>query len=148
MLEKTSANLAHLSRTITYKTFNIQDTPEPDETFDTAISNHMLYHVPDRQKTISELHRILKPGGLLLAATNGANHMIELAKLVQQFDPSYMKAHGAESFGLENGAEQLSEFFSEVECLPFDSSLLVTEAGHVPRDKEPRTLPCKQVVLI
>jgi ubiquinone/menaquinone biosynthesis C-methylase UbiE len=129
MLEKTSSDLAPISRSrdITYKTINIQDIPEPDESFDAAIANHMLYHVPDRQRAISELHRVLKPGGLLLAATNGANHMIELAKLVQQFDPSYMNVRGAESFGLENGAEQLSELFSEVECLPFDSSLLVTE---------------------
>ena len=87
----------------------------------------MLYHVCDRRRAISELHRVLKPGGLLLTATNGAYHLIELAKLVQRFDPSYMNFRDAESFGLKNGAEQLSEFFSEVEYLPFDSNLLVTE---------------------
>ena len=87
----------------------------------------MLYHVRDRRRAISELHRVLNPGELLLTATNGAYHLIELAKLVQRFDPSYMNVRGAESFGLENGAAQLSEFFSEVEYLPFDSNILVTE---------------------
>ena len=87
----------------------------------------MLYHVQDRPKTLSELRRILKPGGLLLAATNGANHMVELSELVQQFDPGYMSTRGGESFGLENGAQQLEAFFLNVELLLFDSNLIITE---------------------
>ena len=128
MLEDTRANLGGLSHQFLYKNFDIQDIPEPDDSFDAVIANHMLYHVPERARAIFELHRVLKPGGRLLAATNGANHMIELAQLVQKFVPDYMKARGAESFGLENGAEQLSECFNNVELLPFASGLRVTEA--------------------
>lgn len=127
MLDETRSNLVGLTQNFSFKACDIQDIPEADETFDAVIANHMLYHVPDRAKAISELHRVLKSGGLLLAATNGENHMVELAELVQQFDPKYMSTRGGESFGLENGARQLEEFFSDVELFPFDSNLIVTE---------------------
>ena len=37
--------------------------PEPDCTFDYAISNSVLEHSPDLEPVIAELHRVLKPGG-------------------------------------------------------------------------------------
>ena len=37
--------------------------PEPDCTFDYAISNSVLEHIPDLEPVIAELHRVLKPGG-------------------------------------------------------------------------------------
>ena len=40
--------------------------------FDAVIANHMLYHVPDRPRAFAEVRRVLKPGGKLYAATNGA----------------------------------------------------------------------------
>ena len=35
----------------------------------------MLYHVPDIDKAVSEVHRILKPGGKFYAATGGSKSM-------------------------------------------------------------------------
>ena len=37
--------------------------PEPDCTFDYAISNSVLEHIPHLEPVIAELHRVLKPGG-------------------------------------------------------------------------------------
>jgi SAM-dependent methyltransferase len=37
--------------------------PEPDGTFDYAISNSVLEHIPDLEPVIEELGRVLKPGG-------------------------------------------------------------------------------------
>jgi SAM-dependent methyltransferase len=37
-----------------------------DETFDLAICSHVLEHIPDDRQAISELYRVLRPGGTLL----------------------------------------------------------------------------------
>ena len=55
-----------------------QSIPYPDRIFDVLIANHMLYHVPDRPKALSEIKRVLKPGSRLYAATNGEERLQEL----------------------------------------------------------------------
>lgn len=40
-----------------------ESIPEPDATFDYAISNSVLEHIPDLEPVIRELGRVLKPGG-------------------------------------------------------------------------------------
>lgn len=42
---------------------DIQDLRFPDATFDAAVCVDVLNHVPRPDKAISELHRVLKPGG-------------------------------------------------------------------------------------
>jgi SAM-dependent methyltransferase len=42
---------------------DITDIPRPDESFDVALCSHVLEHVPDDRKAMSELFRILRPGG-------------------------------------------------------------------------------------
>ena len=38
------------------------DMPFPDELFDLLIANHVLEHVGDDRRAISEIRRVLKPG--------------------------------------------------------------------------------------
>lgn len=42
---------------------DLQDIPFPDATFDTAIAHNVLEHVPDDNKALTEIARVLKPGG-------------------------------------------------------------------------------------
>lgn len=41
----------------------------PDLTFDNIICFHILEHIPDDQRALQELYRVLKPGGLILLQT-------------------------------------------------------------------------------
>jgi SAM-dependent methyltransferase len=41
--------------------------PFEDETFDLILCNHVLEHIPDDHKAMSELYRVLKKGGTLIA---------------------------------------------------------------------------------
>jgi ubiquinone/menaquinone biosynthesis C-methylase UbiE len=51
---------AHLSRA------NVEELPYPDNTFDTLINTMAFTGYPDGDKAMSELNRVLKPGGKLL----------------------------------------------------------------------------------
>jgi SAM-dependent methyltransferase len=87
---------------------DVQRLPFADATFDSAVAAWMLYHVPDRDRAIGELARVLRPGGRLIAITTGRDHLAELWQLV-----------GAEkyesSFSRENGRAQLERHFAHVE---------------------------------
>jgi 2-polyprenyl-3-methyl-5-hydroxy-6-metoxy-1,4-benzoquinol methylase len=48
---------------------DIQAIPQPADSFDFVISCETIEHVPDPQRAVSELVRILKPGGQLLLTT-------------------------------------------------------------------------------
>ncbi|WP_405305377.1 glycosyltransferase [Methanobrevibacter sp.] len=52
---------------------DIQDIPYEDNYFDLIYCSHLLEHVPDDNKAIRELYRVLKPGGtaLILVPING-----------------------------------------------------------------------------
>jgi len=103
-----------------------QSIPFDDGSFDAVIANHMLYHLPERQRALAEMRRILPPGGRLYAATNGDCHMRELSQLMAGFGAALPSSH--RSFSIENGESQLRQFFSEVTFCRYDDALVVTEA--------------------
>ena len=43
----------------------------------------MLYHVPDIALAAAEARRVLRPGGVFVAVTNGRAHLAELRTLVE-----------------------------------------------------------------
>lgn len=116
-----------------YSVLDAQAIPFQAACFDLVVANHMLYHIPDRPLAIKDIHRVLKPGGKLLAATNGLNHMGEIHQLLLRLDPSlaYHTEHafGVNEFTIENGASQLAPWFDNIQITPFEGSLEVTEAA-------------------
>lgn len=101
----------------------------PDRSFDFVTANHMLYHVPEVSQALAEAARVLKPDGSMMAATNGANYMADLDDLLTEFWPAYGGLHTMSiKFNLDNGAEQLSEWFGQVEKHLYLGNLWVTEA--------------------
>jgi SAM-dependent methyltransferase len=88
---------------------DVRDLPFGDGTFDCAVAAWMLYHVPDVRLAVSELARVLCPGGRLVAVTNGSDHARELWHLLGlEREPS--------SFSAENGEALLRERFERIEC--------------------------------
>jgi ubiquinone/menaquinone biosynthesis C-methylase UbiE len=110
---------------------DVQELPFERERFDAVVANHMLYHVPDRERAFAEITRVLRPGGTLYAATNGERTQAEMGWMQRILDPSrptegYFFGNLLE-FSLENGAGQLSPWFSEVTRRRYEDSLDVTE---------------------
>ena len=87
---------------------DVQQLPFPGGSFDCAVAAWMLYHVPDVARGISELARILRPGGRLVAVTNGDDHWQGLSELVG------FERHES-CFSAENGEELLRRRFARVE---------------------------------
>jgi ubiquinone/menaquinone biosynthesis C-methylase UbiE len=58
-----------------YDFVQVQDEKLPfaDEHFDIVISNHVVEHVGDQQAHVSEILRVLKPGGIIYLATPNKN---------------------------------------------------------------------------
>lgn len=136
MLEDCKAHLGDLlAGRFAYDILNAEDIPYADGLYDVVIANFMLYHVPDRSRALAHMRRVLKPGGVLLAMTNGDAHMLDLLNLASRYDTSgTFEAERAttlfhETFSLENGGAQLAEYFADVqmERLP-KNDLYVTEA--------------------
>ena len=113
------------SVTARFATGALPDLPFATGSFDVAIANHMLYHVTERPRALRELRRTLRRGGLLLATTNGAAHLRELAELMREL--GLEPATVSRTFSLENGAAQLRRVFSHVGREDYVDSLRVTE---------------------
>jgi ubiquinone/menaquinone biosynthesis C-methylase UbiE len=112
--------------------FSVQDAQAlalPADSFDFISANHMLYHVPDIKLALREIHRLLKPGGRLMAATNGRGQMHDLDQLVVSFYPGSKELHTFHSrFNLEEGLRLVKSVFGNCSLKPYISDLWVTEA--------------------
>jgi SAM-dependent methyltransferase len=86
-----------------------QELPFENRSFEAAIANWVLYHLPDVDRGIAELARVLTPDGMAIAATVGKDNMRELWDMVGD------SATVGLSFGPDNGAELLSRRFRNVE---------------------------------
>jgi SAM-dependent methyltransferase len=100
-----------------------QSLPFRSASFDVVVANHMLYHVPDVERAVAELRRVLRPAGRLFAATNGRAHLIQLFDLAGHDEP--------DRFGLESGEPILRRYFSSVEVRRYPDGLAITDAQPV-----------------
>ena len=128
MVEQAQENLGNCGRPFAFGLVDAQSIPYDDASFDAVIANHMLYHVPDRAKALSEMRRVLRPGGRFYTSTVGETHTRELFEIVNRFDPEDKFLHEVPSFTLENGAPQLAPWFSEITLHRYEDDLKITEA--------------------
>ena len=127
MLDTAWRNLVVTGRAFQFKEIDAQSIPFEDETFDAVIANHMLYHVPDRGKALSEIRRVLKTGGRFFATTVGKNHMKQMMDWYSRVHVSRVWESFASPFTLENGMEQISPYFSQVSLSRYEDNLVVKE---------------------
>ena len=117
-------------RRFTFDVIDFHEIPREDASYDLVIANHVLFYAKDFEKALSEIRRVLKPGGRLICSTYGTGHMKEISELAAQFDDRIVLAaqNLYEIFGKENGAEILKPYFEKVEWRQYEDHLLVTDA--------------------
>jgi ubiquinone/menaquinone biosynthesis C-methylase UbiE len=48
---------------------DVTDYPAADDSFDAVFFNHVIEHIPDDGRALREIHRILRPGGVVVLGT-------------------------------------------------------------------------------
>lgn len=124
MVKAARENLGEISN-VEYMQADIEDLPFEDKSFDVIIANMMLYHVPDIEKGIREVRRVLKDEGVFYCATFGEHNFNDyLAEWFSLGGENFKPNH---NFTLDNGEAMLKTAFASVETLHYEDSLRVTD---------------------
>jgi ubiquinone/menaquinone biosynthesis C-methylase UbiE len=105
---------------------DVTELPFDDGSFDCAVAAWMLFHVPEIDRGLAELARVLRPGGRLVAVTNSERHLRELRAIAG-------RAAWARVFTRENGAEALGRHFGQVERRDADGWITIEDHETVRR---------------
>jgi SAM-dependent methyltransferase len=100
--------------------------PFATDSVDRVLAPHMLYHCPDIPAAITELRRVLRPDGTLIAVTNAHDHLRELWDVyaaVTETQPSFF----VDRFDLSGGEPMLRDAFDEVRIERADGTLNVPD---------------------
>jgi len=104
--------------------------PFEDDSFDTVIANHMLYHVDDPDACLKEFARILKSGGQVIVSLNGRYHVRELVELSKEIRrPGLAMKHA--KMDAYSAQEFLDRYFTDVGLELFPGQLEVPTAEPV-----------------
>lgn len=124
MLETAKTTISGHSN-VKHMVIDIQDIPFENDRFDVVIANMMLYHVPDLDKGLSEVRRVLKDGGTFYCATYGEHGIIEyLSNLLKDYG---VEDTSNKNFTLQNGSSFLERVFDHVEMSEYPDALAVTD---------------------
>ncbi|KAB2902318.1 MAG: methyltransferase domain-containing protein [Anaerolineae bacterium] len=113
----------HAKPDISLMAVDIVAIPFPENSFDVVLANHMLYHVTDLGQALQEIRRVLRPDGVIIAATNSEFSMPEFNTLTQRaMRVLGQSADAAEkleqtalsNFSLESGLRQIARHFPAV----------------------------------
>lgn len=118
---------------------DVQSLPFEDGVFDTVVAAWMLYHVPDLDRGLAEIARVLRPGGALVAVTNSVQHLREFRELIAY--PDALR----ETFNRENGEDLLSKHFAQVERLDLELAVTVRDRQALVDYQQSTSVPTQPV---
>jgi SAM-dependent methyltransferase len=117
MIEEAKANLADRREQFGQLVFRTADAvalPYDDESFDSVLLLHVLYHVDDRRKALEEAFRVLRPGGRVFVSTNATDNMIELHAIGASAFGGVAVDPGAARFSLDDAEVEIGALFTDV----------------------------------
>ena len=108
--------------------FDVHAIPFDDDSFDVLMANHLMEHVYDDYKVLSEFYRVLKPGGwgILQVPIDWNNPQTEEDKSVT--DPAererlYWQSDHVRLYGFENYPDRLRGAGFDVEIVDMEKQL-------------------------
>ena len=118
---------------------DVQSLPFADGAFDTVVAAWMLYHVPDIDRGLAEIARVLRPGGAVVAVTVSALHLSELRELI-----AHPGGHD-ETFNRETGEQFLRSHFAQVERFDIETEVTVREREQLVAYQQSISVPTQPV---
>jgi len=115
------------SRGVDARVGDVQSLPFEDGSFDTVVAAWMLYHVPDLDRGLAEIARVLEPGGRLIAVTNSELHLHEARVRAG------VSMIGLLPFNRDNGRTILERHFATVEQTDVDGWVTFPDAQAIRR---------------
>lgn len=101
------------------------------ESFDRVMANYMMHYVPDIEGALSEVRRLLRPGGIFVLATDSVSTMAEMydahfeALKRLGWPDRYFKKSPKGRFSLEVGRAMLEQVFSSVSIREYGDVLRI-----------------------
>ena len=96
---------------ISFHETDAERLPFDDNTYDLAVLNMVLGIVPNQQATITELTRVLRPGGTIALSAHGPAHMMEAIEVsVKTMNMRYFFGHRMEFWPRDEN--ELKSFFT------------------------------------
>ncbi|HEC34588.1 MAG TPA: class I SAM-dependent methyltransferase [Chloroflexi bacterium] len=114
---------------------NAMCLPLPNLSCDVVLANHVLALVPEIRQALAEIYRVLRPGGVLVAATNSRYSMqtflteLETACRALGHPKAIPPSPAQTGFALENGLSLVQPVFPNVERHTLQSELVFPDAG-------------------
>jgi len=132
MVDAAKGKYAH-KKNINCQVVDILDIPYPENSFDIIIANSMLYHVPELEYALKEVHRALSPNGIFYATTFSTSEGLlnYINNALYEIGLSANESVNDISFSLENGKEMLTKYFSSVNRKLYDDHLEVTKTSDI-----------------
>jgi SAM-dependent methyltransferase len=104
---------------------DVQELPFADGSFDLVVAAWVLFHVPDLDRGLAEIGRVLAPAGRLLAVTNSEHHLAEAR------EHAGISMVGRLSFSRENGEESLRRHFDRVRRIDVDGTVTFADGDAI-----------------
>ncbi|MBI2761833.1 MAG: methyltransferase domain-containing protein [Chloroflexi bacterium] len=106
---------------------DVQLLPFADDSFDVALSAHMLYHVSDIRAAIREFRRVLRPSGVLAIIVGSARDQEELDGLFIAAGGALPLARYSNLFSSDNTPLYLDGIFRSVDLRVVTPQLVITD---------------------
>ena len=94
---------------------DIQDLPFSDESYDYVFASHVLEHVPDDDKALSEIRRILRPNGIAILPVPLVTEKTVEYPEPNPYETYHVRAPGYDYF------DRYEKYFSRVDKFSSDS---------------------------
>ncbi|MCU6797672.1 methyltransferase domain-containing protein [Paenibacillus sp. WQ 127069] len=128
MLDEARKHIDESDNRFKYLIADAQSIPFHNEQFDIVIANHMLYHVSDIPKALSEIYRVMKSDAVLYASTMSKSHLREIEHIANAFDPHIQVLDPVmERFEFDNGNDMLEGLFSEIKLIRYEDEMIVDQ---------------------